>query len=122
MKKIRKWSFILISACIVLWGIYVFLYGWVVPKTAVLTIPRKWKMIPLGQSKIVVHGYLGEPAVTNDPADRRYEQWGNGSKQKLYLLRVYYVSDTIAAAYSIHYQLSNKLVSRDYLVDSISIR
>ena len=122
MKKIRNWSLATISLLVILWGIYAFLFGWVVPKTASLSVPRKWNMIPLGQSKNIVHGYLGEPAVVNELKYPRYEQWVNGSKRKLYLLRIYYASDTLAEAYTIHYQYKNYQESRNYLIDSFSIQ
>ena len=119
MKKVRAWFLLVISILLILWGVYAFLFGWVVPKTALFTVPRKWNMIPLRQSKNIVYGYFGQPVFT---ANATVDQWANGSKGKMYFLRIYYASDTVAVAYSIHYQFNNKLAAKDYLLDSFSIR
>jgi hypothetical protein len=63
---------------------------------------------------------FGEP-VAGIKADGS-EEWTGGSKGKMYYLRIYYVSDTIASGYSIHYQYKAWFGSRDYLIDSLSIR
>ena len=122
MNKNLNWSLIIIFVGLVLWGVYAFLFGWLVPKTAFLTIPRKWQMIPLRQTKEIVHDYLGEPGAEKNPHNSTGEEWANGNKRKMYFLRIYYVSDTMAVSYSIHYQYKNWLVSRRYLIDSASIR
>lgn len=119
MRKIRNGLLLIVSILVIFWGMYAFLFDWVVPKTALFTVPRKWNMIPLQQSKNIVHDYFGQPAVAADPT---LDQWATGSKGKMYFLRIYYVSDTVAVGYSIHYQFSNNFASRDYLLDSFSIR
>ena len=115
-KSIVVFTFIFL----VLSGMYTFLFLWAVPKTAGLAVPAKWNMLPLRQSKDIVHNYLGEP-VSRDSV-LGYDEWAAGSKGRRYLLKIYYISDTIAARYSIHYQFKNLIVSRDYLIDSFSIR
>lgn len=119
MKKIRNWLLLLISILLFFGGVSTFLFGWVVPTTASFSVPRKWNRIPLRQSKNIVHGYFGQPSFVGEPT---FDQWANGSKGKMYFLRIYYASDTVAVRYSIHYQFSNNFASRDYLLDSFSIR
>jgi hypothetical protein len=120
-KKGRGKSYLfLIVLCIAMAIFHYTVFDMIVPKTAAFTIPQKWKMIPLRQTKEIVHGYYGEP-VTGTKADGS-EEWTGGSKGKMYYLRIYYVSDTIAAGYSIHYQYKAWFGSRDYLIDSVSIR
>ena len=114
----RKW---LLFACIVLlfgWGCYALIFDWLVPKTAVFAVPARWRMIPFRQSKDIVLGYLGAPLNSHDNVD----EWSSGTEKKKYVLRIYYASDTIVAAYSIHYRYSNRIFSRDYVIDSASIR
>jgi hypothetical protein len=120
MKRVPNWLTGVVALIMLLWGIYAFLFSWVVPKMAAVTVPHKWTMIPLRESKLIVHGYFGEPVTAN--TDSTMEEWANGSKGKMYFLRIYYAADTVAIAYSIHYRYKNKLASRDYLVDSFSIR
>jgi len=122
MKKLRNWSFTIVALLLILWGVYAFLFGWVVPKTASVIIPRKWQMIPLRQTKDIVHDYLGEPLKGKNSPDSTGEVWADGSKGKMYYLRIHYISDTIAVGYTIHYQYKNWLMSRSYLIDSASIR
>lgn len=122
MKKIRNWSLFLLSMVVILGGLYAFLFNWVVPKTASLTIPRKWQMIPLRETKNIVQDYLGEPVSREKTFDSNREEWVNGSKGKMYYLHVYYSMDTIAISYTIHYEYKNWLLARSYLLDSVTIR
>jgi len=110
---------ILVLILAILTGLYFVIFDWVVPKTAAFTIPHKWRMIPLRQTKDIVHGYFGEPLPNHIPES---EEWANGSKGKMYFLRIYYLSDTVAVSYSIHYEYKNAFSSRNYLIDSGSIR
>jgi hypothetical protein len=120
-KKGRGKSYlILIILCVAVVVFHYIIFDMIVPRTAAFTTPQKWKMVPLRQTKEIVHGYFGEPVSiikTNGS-----EEWTGGSKGKMYHLRIYYVSDTIASGYSIHYQYKAWFGSRDYLIDSISIR
>ena len=122
MKKIRNWSLVFLSVVVLLWGLHAFLFDWVVPKTASLTIPRKWQMMPLRETKNIVHDYLGEPVSATETFDSTREEWTNGSKGKMYYLHVYYSMDTIAITYTIHYAYKNWLLTRSYLLDSVTIR
>ena len=116
----KKFILVLITVMLLMAGMYFFIFEWVVPKTAQLTVPGRWSMLPLRQTKDIVHNYLGEPITQNNATG--YDEWAGGSKGKMYFLKIYYVSDTIAAGYSIHYRYKNFLVSKDYLIDSFSIR
>lgn len=117
----NRGTFVFIILCLVLTGFKYLIFDIVIPKTASLTVPAKWRMLPLRQSKTIVHGYLGAPVSSRNPKDSSYEEWIAGSKGKQYYLTVDY-ADTIATGYSIHYQYSNWLVKRDYLIDSFSIK
>jgi hypothetical protein len=120
MKKLLYWLLGALALLLFLWGVYAFLFGWVVPKMASATVPRKWNNLPLRQPRSIVRGYLGDPSVPGK--DSLVDQWADGSKNKKYLLRIYYVGDSIAGGFSIHYQYNNFLGGRDYLIDSFSIR
>jgi hypothetical protein len=120
MKKLRNWSLCILALLLVLWGVHAFLFGWVVPKTASLTVPRRWNNLPLRQPRTLVRDYLGEPSVPTK--DSMIDQWADGSRGKMYFLRIYYAMDSVAVTFSIHYQYKNKIASRDYLIDSFSIR
>jgi hypothetical protein len=119
-KRRGKGYLILIIICAAMVIFHYLIFDVIVPKTAAFTTPQKWKMIPLRQTKEIVHGYYGEP-VAGIKADGS-EEWTGGSKGKMYYLRIYYISDTIASGYSIHYQYKAWFGSRDYLIDSLSIR
>lgn len=101
-------------------GFHYVIFGVIIPKTATLVMPFKWRRIPLRQNKETVHGYFGTPVSIDN--QNKSEEWVSGSKDKMYVLKVYYVSDTIAAAYSIHYKYHKWFSSRDYVIDSSSIR
>jgi hypothetical protein len=116
----RKWRWVFLGLLVLTVVMYFFIFNWMVPKTASFTIPQKWRMIPLRQSKEIVQGYFGEPLPKDSTVTA--DEWANGSKGKMYFLKIYYVSDTIAASYSIHYQFKHWAASRNYLVDTSSIR
>ncbi len=122
MKKNRQWITITGFLLVVLLLLYWLIFSWVVPKTAGWTTPPRWRMLPLRQSKTIVHGYLGDPIPARNPKDSSYEEWTAGSKGKTYILRIDFASDTIAAGFSIRYHYENRFVERDYLIDSFSIR
>lgn len=112
----------LVIFLLVMAGLKYLVYDIVIPKTAALTIPQKWRMLPLRQSRTIVHGFLGEPIPQKKATDSTYEEWGSGSKGKRYLLRIGFASDTVAVSYAIHYHYTNWLVDKDYLIDSASVR
>lgn len=114
---IKSWILLFFLAVVVV--IYSLVSFVVVPKAASFTTPHKWRMIPLRQTKEIVHGYLGQPLPTNSGGP---DTWVAGSKGKMYFLRIYYVKDTIASGFSIHYVFKNRFMSKDYLLDSMSIR
>ena len=118
----RKWLWITGSLLLISLLLYGLIFSWVVPKTAAWTTPQKWRMLPLRQSKSIVHDYLGEPIPARNPQDSTYEEWVSGSNGKRYFLRIDYAADTIAVGYSIRYQYANWLANRNYLIDSVSIK
>ena len=122
MQKNRNWLWIAGSLLLISLLLYGLIFGWVVPKTAAWTTPQKWRMLPLRQSKTIVHDYLGEPILARNPGDTTYEEWVAGSKGKRYFLRIDYAADTIAVGYSIRYHYSNWLANRNYLIDSFSVK
>ena len=111
----------LLAAFLVFIGGYLLIFELVVPKIATLTIPRKWNRIPLGQPKNTVHAFLSEPNSSLNLIDPFVDYWAGGSKDKMYFLQIKYNLDTIATGYSIHYQLTNGFVSKNYLIDSASV-
>ena len=111
-----------IVVLIVLMGLKYLVFDIVIPKAATLTVPQKWRMLPLRQPKTIVQDYLGESIPARNPKDSTYEEWAAGSNGKRYFLRIDYASDTIAVGYSIRYHYSNWLVDKNYLIDSVSIR
>ncbi len=122
MKKLRNSTIILILAGLFLWGLHLFLFDFVIPKTTVLAIPAKWRMLPLKQSKEIVHDYLGAPLQTKTNVAGTHDEWLLGSSDKQYTLHIYYFEDSIAVTYSIRYHYENFHLSRNYLLDSVSIR
>jgi hypothetical protein len=118
----RKLFWLILVLVLLMGALYFFLFNWVVPKAASLTVPGRWNRLPIKQPKSIVHDYLGQPTVFPLTGDTAWEGWTGGSKGKSYLLKIYYVTDSIAGAYSIHYQYRNPIVSRDYLIDSFNIQ
>lgn len=114
----QKWIIGVLLLLLVSYAVYGFVFSYIVPNVAALTVPQKWKRVPLRQKKEVVHNYLGEN-FTEGPG---MEVWAYGSKGKMYRLFIFYSSDTVSIAYSIHYAYDKLMVTKDYLVDSFYIK
>lgn len=116
----RTWLF-LIALLILVLGSYLFIFSWLIPRAAMLTLPLKWRNIPLRQSKTIARAYFGEPAKKDSSAINISDQWNAGSIGKAYQLRIDY-TDTAVTGYSIHYLYSNGLIKKNYLIDTFSIK
>ncbi|MDE3252919.1 MAG: hypothetical protein KGO92_08930 [Bacteroidota bacterium] len=116
----RKIVFWIILSALLIWGLWLFLFSWVVPKMSYAAIPQKWKHLPVMQSRNILHDYLGTPEELSGTNNR--ETWIAGSSAKQYRLSVYYLNDTLVGSYAIHYRLQKKWISRSFLVDTVSVR
>jgi hypothetical protein len=119
MKKMRTWLLVLVPVLLLGWGVYALIFEWIVPQSATLVLPRKWKRIPFREPRSTAHGYFGTPVRIAGNMD----EWGSGIDRKQYLLRVYYASaDSLVVSYSIHYKYKSWLVSKDYVMDTASVQ
>jgi hypothetical protein len=114
----KKGTGILILIMLLMVGFKFLIVDLVIPKTANLTTPPKWRMMPLRQHREVVLDYFGKPVK----CEQRIDEWTGGRKGKLHQLRVYYSVDSIAVAYAIRYRYSNFLFAKEYVLDSSGIR
>jgi hypothetical protein len=116
----RKSTLVLLIICLTLYGLHYLIFDFMIPKTAPLAMPYKWRMVPLRQNKEIVRGYFGAPDP--DRSSLKNDEWFGGTKDKTYILKISYIYDTIASAYSIHYRYRKWFGSREYLIDTGSIR
>jgi hypothetical protein len=98
----RAWVVIIGLLSLLLIGGFLIAVKVVMPKAALTFLPGKWQNIPLGQKRMVVFGYLDKPDSTNGNNDTWYYKL---NESKLYHLLVSYNTDTIAAKYSITYEV-----------------
>lgn len=115
-----KIGFWLILAALLIWGFWLCLFSWVVPKMSYATIPQKWKHLPVMQSRSVLHNYLGNPEEQS--VSNRQETWLAGTSEKQYRLRVNYLNDSLVGNYAVYYQLHKKWVHKSFLIDSVAVR
>lgn len=101
-------------------GFHYLIFDFMVPRTASFAIPQKWKRVPLRESRATVQGYFGVPSQGASSA--KSDTWVFGAMDKQFRLTVHYVYDSIAASYSVHYRYSKWFSSRDYLLDTATIR
>lgn len=116
----KRIAVVLVILLAIIAVIYYLAFDVIVPKAAAFTIPQKWRMVPLSEPRETVRSYFGEPLPESNLANG--DVWANGSKGKMYFLTVYYLNDSIAVGYSIHYRFKNWVGSRDYVVDSLMLR
>ncbi len=98
----RKWLIIIGLLLALFIGGYLVMFKTVMPKVAVAFIPVKWKNIPIGEKRNIVHKYLGAPSVPNINKDQ-WQQKINDMKQ--YVLDVTYNKDSIAVYYNVAYEV-----------------
>lgn len=114
----RKGTGVLVLVMLVTLGFKLLIVDLVIPKTANLTTPPRWRMMPLRQHRDILLDYFGNPAKSRE----RTDEWSGGRKGKIHELRVYYSADSIAVAYAIRYRYRNFLFAKEYLLDSNGIR
>lgn len=115
-----KIGFWLLLTALLIWGIWLFLFSWLVPKMSYAAIPQKWKHLPVMQSRSILHNYLGTPEEQSDTKNK--ETWLAGSADKLYRLQVYYLNDSLVGNYAVYYQLHKKWIQKSFLIDTVSVR
>jgi hypothetical protein len=99
----KKWIIIIGLMLALLIGGYVVVFKLIVPKTAAAFIPVKWKNIPLGEKRVIVHEYLGKPASRGIGRDRWFHRL---SDHKWYGLFLQYDTNMTAKKYRITYTVS----------------
>ncbi len=114
----KKGTGVLILIMLVMLGFKLLIVDLVIPKTANLTTPPKWRLMPLRQNREILLDYFGNPEKSQQGVD----EWTGGRKGKMHQLRVYYSADSIAIAYAIRYRYSNFLFEKEYVLDSNDIR
>ena len=97
---------------------YVFVFKYVVPNAAKLSIPYTWRNMPLMQDSSIVHAYLGEPTNSNENKSLT-ESWLKGTKDQQYLLTVQYSETSkLAVSYRIEYHFKKWLIQNEYVLET----
>ncbi len=117
----RKGSIILSILLLFAIVLYLFIFSWLIPNTAALSLPHKWRTIPVKQSKMIARNYFGESFINDSTATSGKEVWSAGGKGRMYLLRLDY-TDSVVTGYSIRYAFSNAVISKNYLLDTFSVK
>ena len=98
----KKWMIITVLLLALLAGGFLTMFKVIMPRSATMLVPAKWRNIPLGQNRTIVHKYLGQPLAGNVAEDN----WENKlNNNKRYVLTVRYNADTIAGSYHIVYEV-----------------
>lgn len=95
---------------------YLFVFSYVVPNAAKISIPYAWRNIPLMQDSSVAHAYFGE-ASTTQKTNGLTESWQKGTKDQQYTLSVHYSETShLAVSYKIEYHFKKWLVQKEYVL------
>lgn len=96
---------------------YVFVFKYVVPNAAKLSIPYTWRNMPLMQDSSIVHSYLGDPSLLIDQKSLD-ESWVKGTKEQQYQLHIHYSeSSKLAVSYRINYHFEKWYIKKDYVLE-----
>lgn len=109
----RKWVRRLLITLLAGVGLYLLLVFVFMPLGARLNKPYKWNNIPFGQSRDLVHDYLGTP----DSIGRR-DIWFVSRANGKYRLEVYYDGLTRANGYRIYFDYKKDIFRNYYLIES----
>lgn len=115
----KKWLIIIGLLLLLLVCGFLVITRTIMPKAAKTFVPVKWQNIPLGQKRIVVHEYLGEP----DSMLHNKDLWKHKlNNNKQYQLTIGYNADSIARHYLIVYEVELLGISNTTEVSSDSLR
>jgi hypothetical protein len=95
---------------------YFFVFSYVVPNAAKISIPYAWRTIPLMQDSSVAHAYFGEASSTQK-TNGLTESWQKGTKDQKYTLSVHYSETSqLAVSYKIEYHFKKWLIQKEYVL------
>jgi hypothetical protein len=97
---------------------YIFVFKYVVPNAAKLSIPYTWRNMPMMQDTSIVHAYLGDPNFLAH--DRGLdESWSKGTKDQQYQLHIHYSETSkLAVSYRIDYHFEKWNIKKDYVLEA----
>jgi hypothetical protein len=100
---------------------YFFVFNYIVPNAAKISIPYTWRNMPLMQDTSVVNNYLGEPAMDKKNKNLT-ESWFKGIKNQQYKLTVQFsATSNLAVAYKIEYHFEKWFLQKNYLLEEKEI-
>ena len=114
----KKTVFISIGAMLLLLCLfYVFVFTYVVPNAAKISIPYSWRNIPMMQDSSVVNNYLGEGKI--DITNKQLEEsWLKGIKNQQYKLTIHFSEESkLVVGYKIEYHFEKWYFKKDYLLE-----
>ncbi len=100
---------------------YVFVFSYVVPNAAKISIPYTWRNLPLMQDTSVVNTYLGAPKkeMKNNAL---VESWMKGINNQQYLLSIQFSTIShLAIAYKIEYHFEKWHLTKEYILEEKEI-
>ena len=96
---------------------YLFVFNYVVPNAAKISIPYSWRNMPLMQDSSVVNNYLGDPTI-EVKGNTLNESWYKGIKNQQYKLTVLFsTTSNLAIAYKIEYHFEKWYFQKNYLLE-----
>jgi hypothetical protein len=100
---------------------YVFVFNYVVPNAAKISIPYTWRNLPLMQDTSVVNIYLGTPfkEIKNNVLE---ESWFKGINNQQYQLSIQFsTTSNLAVSYKIKYHFEKWHLQKDYILEEKEI-
>jgi hypothetical protein len=105
----KKWRWIFITIIAVFVAFYSFVYFFVIPKAAVVSIPHKWRNVGVGLKRSEYVFYIGRPDEDSTVAKTNSDIWIMREENYTFQLQLHYTADSIADNAKITYTFSNYL-------------
>lgn len=88
-----------------------------IPRGAALTVPYKWRNIPLGYQRNILHQYLGNTTTPDTVYTATHrDEWIAYRNNGLYQLQVQYGTDSIATHYQLWFTYRLGFIRKKYLL------
>ena len=108
----KNWLAAIAIIIFVTGAIYAFGYFFAIPKSALVSVPYKWRSIKLSHKRNVYLNYLGEPVSDNNKWQTMGDIWIIRNGQYIFELRIMYDSDSLCVSRSMRYEFHNWLFDK----------
>src|SRR5262245_32061507 len=100
----KNWFAAITIIIFVIGAIYAFGYFFAIPKSALVSVPYKWRSVKLSHKRNDYLNYLGEPVSDNSKWQTTGDIWIIRNGHYVFELKIMYDSDSLCVSRSMRYE------------------